>query len=114
MGFRDKSIWKPSQKRIQTRLSKRAGFDVSFTPKTITPTLLHKKYIVLTFFITVRMMKKSNLERGHNFEKRIPCLTHFHNSCLLPQPNYNVINFVNNNYIFHDRILSKGRCKTLS
>lgn len=31
-----------------------------------------------------------------------------------PRLNYNVINFVNNNYIFHYRIAHKGRRKTLS
>lgn len=54
-------------------------------------------------------MMKRDLKRGNKFKKSVLCLTHFHNSCLPPQHNYNAINFVNNNYIFHDIILSKGK-----
>lgn len=46
-------------------------------------------------------------------QKSVPLLTHIWNF-LFPQLNYIVINFVNNNYIFHYRIARKGRCKTLS
>lgn len=48
-----------------------------------------------------------------NLQKSVPLSTHIWNFCF-PRLNYNVINFVNNNYIFHYRIARKGRCKTLS
>lgn len=57
-------------------------------------------------------MIKWNL-KSTDLQKSVPLLTHIWNF-LFPQLNYIVINFVNNNYIFHYRIARKGRCKTLS
>lgn len=51
--------------------------------------------------------------KGVNVQKSVPLSPHIWNF-LFPRLNYNVINFVNNNYIFHYRIARKGRCKTLS
>lgn len=57
-------------------------------------------------------MIKWNL-KSTDLQKSVPLLTHIWNF-LFPQLNYIVINFVNNNYIFHYRTARKGRCKTLS
>lgn len=54
------------------------------------------------------------LKERDNSEESAPHLTHFHDLNPLKQINYGVINFASDNYIFYYRILSKGRCATLS
>lgn len=60
-------------------------------------------------FVVFTVMLRASVTCGNT-----RCLLFSPTLPLLPQLNYNVINFVNNNYIFHDRILSKARRKTLS
>lgn len=59
----------------------------------------------------IGMMKCNS--KSVNLQKSVPLCPHIWSS-LFPPLNYNVINLVNNNYIFHYRIARKGRCKTLS